>query len=259
MFVPARFVFGRPFASFFSLVPLCATLLAANVTFAQPAPQQPQVQILRIDGTINKVTPQMLQVTASDGIDWLLAFEIDPKTIGENVVIKGTAEPAWLRAGMLVRFTATLNERGQSEGDLAEVLAFDAHRTYSPGVLPAGLDQAFAEEESPRQPRRGRGIEPGEYLVTGRLTSVRNGLMTVQAGPVAIKAQLAEEAVVQLEMTDHRLAREGDKFSAEGYYLQAGQGMVHRLTVELAKPLEGPRRPAPRNSRKPMPEEPDDE
>jgi hypothetical protein len=219
-----------------SLIVLSFVLAAsgARTAVAQPPGRQPKTTPIRAESELKKVVPGFMQVTTKAAETWVLKIEAPP----ENISLHGTAEPNWLRPGMLVRFSALMNKRGEAQEPVRELFVFTARPEYQIGIFPEnkfGLGAGAG-------PTRGRRAKDtvSNYLVAGRLKSLKNGKLTIVAGRATAKVTLAEDAVIKVDLLgDYRLARPGDTVEFSGQFLEKGRAIVKKLGITAAQPFRG--------------------
>ncbi len=92
-------------------------------------------------------------------------------------------------------------------------------------------------ESAQKRPRRERtrpDLPTRRFFVVGTLASLKKGKFVVAVGRQRVQGQLAEDAVVEIESNDFRIARPGDTVEANGVrYFQPGQGQTNELKVTL--------------------------
>ena len=187
-------------------------------------------------GTIGEVAPQGIQFTDADGKSIIVNF--DQKT---KVTVTGTAEPAFLGPGLLVRFTAVISPKGLVEDKLTELAVVERSDTNEIGAQPdlqPGQDLKKAEKEG-----------PVSWLVVGQIRSFKNNQLMVVANK-SIRAEVAEDCKITVDVTTPTIAREGDEITVTGKLLQEyqkmgdvtvpGQVLAEKVEITLVKPLTAP-------------------
>lgn len=211
-------------------------LLAVATASGQERPQMPR-ENTRGSGTLKGLAQGLLHVETKEGDQLLLKVEAGPNELSHT----GSADVSWLRPGMLVRFTARLSKKGQPLSDISEVTVFTPRESSRIGIFPEaalGGGELFAE---PNPAAAKDKDDSGTYLVSGQLTGLRGGKMTVAAGMVTLKLELAEEAKVRFDLADYRYAQPGDGVSFEGWYYPMAKHQIfaRRLDITSAEPLTG--------------------
>ena len=207
-------------------------------------------------GTIKGPAGGGMEVTAGGGERYLVQLD------GQNPQVEyfGSAETSWLRPGLIVRFTATIDKRGKILEEVTQMDAITLREGYVIGVifdnLPANNDGAgLFQEPKPDKPVK-KAPPPDNVAVTiiGRLTEIKNGKFQVQIPGKAIKGELAEGAKVSVDYTNLSLVRPGDKIEFQGWSPAGMKQFVfaNRATVTAAEKLVGETK-----KRKPT-EKPDD-
>jgi hypothetical protein len=216
------------------LVSLQSTLAYAQLPVPGPLNARPRPLPINGSGEIVAFRPGFLQVKTAAG-DWLMKIEAPP----EKIVLQGTALASWLRPGMLVRFSTTLDKKGVAQTPIEELFVFTPNPQYRIGVFPDSellFDEAEQDKGQNLRKRR-RAKTEGRYLVAGRLTSLRSGAMRVDAGQ-NVRAQLAENAKIQVDVLgDYSLVRKGDKVEFVGHYYEKGKGILRDVTITAASPF----------------------
>lgn len=212
---------------------------------AQRLPGLPGSAPIRGTGEILNIRPGLLQLQAADGEKWLLKLEAPPT----RVQVRGTAEPSWLRPGMLVRFSTTLDNQGNSETPIEQLYVFTPRPEYRIGVF---AEVAFTSDEppadEPKRLRRKRGERSaGPFLVAGRLASLKEGNIRVNAGRRAIQAKLADNAKIEVDVLgDYSMVRRGDHVDFKGRFYKKGEAVANELTFTTAKAFSGEPQGKPR-------------
>ncbi len=221
-----------------ALICVLLVLLGLSTAAYGVARQQPKRENVRFEGELKAAQRGILQVVTAKGDQWF----VKPPEKGDQVMYSAMAEPAWLRPGLIVRFLASLTNKGQATAPVREVTVFTPKPGVQMGVVRDSTDTRgiFEDVEKPEKPDPNAAAP---YLVAGKLVSFKNGMMTVAWGGVSISAPLAEDAKVAVEVADFSLLREGDKVEVQGWYYQAfpNQAQATRLTITSPEPLEGAR------------------
>ncbi|MBW3596982.1 MAG: hypothetical protein KY475_06870 [Planctomycetes bacterium] len=232
------------------LAPLltAALLIGSSTTSAwtqnpkQPADGAPK-QNLSMDGVLQGVQAGLLQVVSEEGEPWLVKVEARP----ENVTYQASAEPGWLRPGMFVQFKGRFDNRGKAMAPVSQMTVFTPNAETRLGAYPDESLQAtadlFGDEQA--EPVAKPQAETVALNVAGRLAGAEGGKMRIAAGNAVLEAELDEKPTILVELSNIALARQGDKVSVNGWYLQKGQAWANRLLVRAAAPLEGPKKERP--------------
>jgi hypothetical protein len=217
----------------------------SSVCHAQFNQRGPQVQIQRprphkIEGSLENMAPGLLNVVTEQGV-WLVG--VNQQTL---LTVSGTAEPSYLRAGLTVRFEGDFDSKGIPVKPVKEITIFTPRVTTDIGVAPA--QGGFAPEPDPAaEPKKDAKEPPVDskpYSIGGKLTGLKNtGPKTyeiqVDAGSQTVKAPLAEDVKILIEVADLSIASKGDKVIAEGTYTVQGQLVGREINIEMQKPLAG--------------------
>ncbi len=105
-------------------------------------------------------------------------------------------------------------------------------------------DDLFADDSSAGKPGKGRNSAlkpPGTFTVRGTIKMGQNGLITVMAGHWAIKAKLADDATIDVNMADIHFAQPDDQVTVSGAAnpMRPNVVVAESVKIELAKPLTG--------------------
>lgn len=215
-------------------------LLTPAPLLAQGKGQGKMGEKISASGTIKAIAPGALHVMSTEGDQWQVA--IDPKA---EVVVTGSATPSFLRAGMLVKFSGKFNKRAESVEPLPSLTVFTPRQpTRRQGEEPSAdvsdlakglfkFDEPAAEEEKKKAP------ESFDVSSGGAIVSARGGKVAVRSPQGTFKITLADDAMVDLDVSDYRLARPGDKVEIEGWTYQGDVTKVvaNRIAIRLAEPL----------------------
>ncbi len=206
-----------------------------------------QVQPVDVQGTVLSVTPHgVIAIRTATG-DYLAdtanqAVRLDPA----QVEIRGMVGPKFLKKGMFVRFEAELEFKRRVKGQVSELKLVALYkqpvRPVQPGnggqlrppgavrrgAAPNPLSQpGFTRLDTPPEGEekgiRGKPVTPklAKYAVVGQVTSTVRGntfSVTVKDGRTAkkLRVDLADDARIELFLTDIRFVRPGDKIIAKG-------------------------------------------
>ncbi|HEX4145594.1 MAG TPA: hypothetical protein VHY91_18960 [Pirellulales bacterium] len=204
---------------------------------AQDAPPQ-GTEALKASGTIEEMTSeQELRLKVSDSEIWLV--EIKPET---KVEVTGTAESAFLRPGLHVRFDGEIDKKGNLQADIGELEIFTPQGKNGLGL--------FADNSPTAKPIA--KAAPGKYQIRAKVVSLKDHDITLAAGSKKLFGKVAEELTVKVASEDFTYVRDGDTVTIDGWYLppnkaaagKPGQSVAEGLTITLAKPLVATKKPA---------------
>jgi hypothetical protein len=208
------------------LATLCLCLAAAA--------QQQEPPRYTGQGKIQDLGDGWAKIVDAAGHAYLVAFDVQR---GYQVQVVGRADVSYLTPGMLVRFTAELNEKGVAEEPVKRLSIVEQSEVVRPGLQ---AQVAIGEEPKKQGPQT--------YVVVGQLRSARRGQITVATPDGAVKAKLDPEAEVEIDVSDYRLARKDDTLAVELGYLfappqgeQPGQVLAQKVVIEMdpEQPLTG--------------------
>ncbi len=220
---------------------LAAYLLSGFVVLAigMPAAAQNQgPEPYEGKGNIGEVGFEGIQFNDAEGQTVLVGIERN-KT---KVTVTGTAEPGFLGPGLIVRFSAAMTNKGLVEEKIKELQVVETSELVKVGAQPdlaPGEDLKEAEKKG-----------PVTWIVIGPIRSFKNNQLQVNAGGKAIKAELADDCKITVDVGNFLIAREGDEISVEGKLYQKGQRvgdvttpsqvLADKVEITLTKPLTAP-------------------
>jgi len=235
---------------------------------------KPKLEPFAAEGTVQVVMPRGIQMLTDSTQNWMVI--VDPKTV---IHVIGTAEADFLRAGMFIRFTAEVDNRGMAKEKLEQLTVFTPSQQNLPGIWPEGQEPA-GDKPAEGERRFGTGIggvppvghakappngraagkapTSGVYTIAGRITRCRKDRLTVHAGRAAVRVQLAEDPKIDVDFADYSVAKPGDRISVTKGKMFAGRiglAQAQELTIKLSKPLslakKKPVRPKPPPKKRP--------
>jgi hypothetical protein len=215
-------------------------LLAVPAVAIGQDKEKPKGEKLSASGTIKSIGPGGLQVISAAGDQWQVALA--PKA---EVVVTGTATPAFLRPGMLVKFSGKFNKKAETVEPLSSITVYtpreekkqwreeDAGSEFGKGLFKADEPMA-TDNKKKKKPAESIDVSSG-----GAIASARGGKLSVRAPEATFKIALTEDAQVALDVNDVRLARVGDKVELEGwtYPGDVTKVMANRVVIRLSETL----------------------
>lgn len=211
---------------------ICAVSAVVILSCAVPASaqrrrQQPiviELKTYRIEGSIVALGPGWIRCADEKGK--LYAIKLDREQT-QRLVVSGAAEPEFLRPGIFVRFTASLDRRGRPSEPVAEMTIFDPRDGFAVGI--------FADDPK---------SSDGPYVVAGQILDMKRGKLTLSAGNRKVQFELAKSPQIQVEVSDYTLARQGDWIRVTGIgQAQRPQELIGKIVeIELSQPLAGPQK-----------------
>jgi hypothetical protein len=173
-----------------------------------------------LKGKIVFISGDVIQWTDATGAD--MKVQIDKKT---KTQLLGEVEPSFLNEGMFVRFPAEVTKRGKVVDAIEELTIFSPLDGFSAGIF----------EDGPVDPK----AASAKYLISGQLTAIKGGLMTVNAGQNSFKFKLADDAQLKIDVSDYTLARPDDEINITGSGVDKTQIVAKGVEIQLATPLAG--------------------
>jgi len=160
---------------------------------------------------------------------------------------------------LIVRFSAKMSSKGLVKDPIGELAVIEASELNQIGAQPdlaPGEDLKKAEKEG-----------PVEWVVIGAIRSVKKNQLQIAAGGKAIKAEVADDCKITVDVSDLSIVQAGDEISVVGKQYpglqvggasQPGQVIGDKIDVVLAKPLTAPgkkkgakAKPKPSRTKKP--------
>jgi len=223
-------------------------LLAAGVFSLALAPAGARAQgefrappnslILEDTGTLEGMQGNFVKFRDSKKDPWLL--QVVRQT---NVAIEGEADADYLRPGLTVELTGTVNQQGSLDEPIEEIEVLSVKGRPSLGLF-------SAEDETSDKPIR--NPEPGKYRIRGKLASFKDGELLIAAGRLKIAAKTAEELKVKLTLDDARSAKFGDTLKVKAWYYDQGKpnptlnlpgkALAETVSITLSEPPSAKRR-----------------
>lgn len=214
--------------------------------------QAPNIQWenTEVAGNIKAMQGAMLQVAASSGENWLLQVEARP----QDIVFQSSADPAFVKVGMLVEFKAKVNKRGVAADPVQDLTIISVREGRAVGVQPEGgaakgQAELFAPkpEETEKKGPKAKVDDDAVYLIAGQITKLgRLGDMTINCAGTTIKADLAKDAKVSVDVNHLQFAQVGDKVQIRARYpmgqKNAGQGLASQVSVTGSTTLGEPKK-----------------
>jgi hypothetical protein len=155
---------------------------------------------------------------------------------------------------MWIRFTTKLTRRGDAQEPIATAEIYTPREGFGVGVYPEGADAgrgeagplfAPAEDEKPKpEPKTKVRDEDMVYRVGGQVSRIsRLGELTINAGGTSVKATLAEDAKLSVDVADLSFLRVGDNIEVRGWYPAGtkGRAIATQVTASSAEPSAAPR------------------
>ena len=215
--------------------------------------QQQQQQNIRwenteLSGNIKGMQGSLLQVAVAGGENWLVQVDARP----QDIVFQGSADPAFVKPGMLVEFKAKVNKRGQAAEPVQSLTIFTVREGRGVGVQAEGAaagGELFSSkpEEAEKKGPKGKADDDTVYNIAGQITRLgRLGDMTINCAGTTIKADLAKDAKIAVDVNHLQFAQVGDKVDLRARYPMgqkaAGQGLATQITVTGMKLLGEPKK-----------------
>jgi hypothetical protein len=233
-------------ASTWLLSPL--SLLAQYGERRQPQPEI-QRENLQCSGTVKQVGRGVIGVVTDAGDQWVFQLEARP----QDLSFTGSADATFVKPGMWIRFTTKLTRRGDAQEPIASAEVYTPREGFGVGVYPEGAGEigggegggplfAPAEEKPKPKAKAEPKIRDEDvvYRVGGQVSKIsRLGELTISAGGSSVKAKLADDAKISIDVTDLSFLQAGDKVEVRGWYPAGtkGRAIANQVTASASQPL----------------------
>ena len=247
-----------------------------NFNRAMQQQQQQRMQPIRTVGTL--VLAGQNQIQISTNTNQKILVMVGPTA---EVSVTGTAEQDYLKSGVSVEFVAEVEKTRTVKEKISHLLVITLTTDQPAGLFPPESatptkkgEKGNGEKAKPFAPDAGIGDAaptkggrknanplgndmfadkpdkaqkkspqfPGTFTVRGTIKMCKDGKITVLAGHGStIKAELADDATIDVDLTDFRAAQRDDRVTVDGFASQARPDMVmaKSIKIELANPLSG--------------------
>lgn len=236
--------------SVFALIAIASAYATAQCVTCKK--EQPKTEKLEVSGYIeNLAGDKILVKTASEQL-WLLQV-----TRETQIQVTGTAaSPEILKPGMSIGFSAVVDKNGVGQQPVEQLTIFTPTREQGYGAVAAaamgGVDGMAGLNSGPQN----FGDKPKEefktYTIAGKLTSYKNDKAIVNFGRGRVTVEISPTCAVAINVSDPSIVKKGDSIEAVGkmpagqtqVILQTGRGMgrADKIEVQMAKPLEPPKK-----------------
>jgi hypothetical protein len=229
----------------------CSLLAIGGQAIAQYGERrQPQQEIprepLQCSGTVKQVARGVIGLATEAGDQWAVQVEARP----QDLSFTGTADATFVKPGMWIRFSTKLTRRGDAKEPIATAEIYTPREGFGVGVFPEGAGTGGGEggalfvpntEEKPKpEPKAKIRDEDTVYRVGGQVSKIsRLGELTINAGGTSVKAKLAEDAKISVDVADLSFLQAGDKVEVVGWYPAGtkGRAVATQVTASAAQPL----------------------
>ena len=225
------------------------------------------------DGTVEKIVPGGVVMTTKDGP--AINVVVGPAT---KLHLTGSATADFIKAGVAVEFTAELDMKYTAKEKVTSLTAITLTAERRAGLFPQGAagagpaaqnnfgfpaggdgvaDPAPAEKGAKKaeKPKAADAVKlPGTFVVRGTVRSYKDGELTVKTGKGTVKAALADDVQIAVNLAEISHAKKGDAIAVRGRGPRQGQqgqqGTIQAdsVTIQAAAPLTGPKKAAPKEA-----------
>jgi hypothetical protein len=207
---------------------LFPALLIATVVCAQQGERQREN--VRAKGKLKGVRPGLLAVETSEGEQWLVKVDARP----QNISFVASADPNWLRPGMLVKFKNTFDAKGKPQATVRQLEVISPRTDTKLGLI-AGSSLGSANVFSDEEPKKKKKApKTKSFTVAGTLRGLKNRKLVVAAGRTLVKSELDEKAKISVDVADYSLGREGDSIELSGWYYLGRKDRVYATRISIS-------------------------
>lgn len=212
---------------------------------------QGKVDHVQVKGQIRAIQGAVLQVANEETRQqWLVKL---PRELA-GIRVTGKARPSYLQPGMMVRFSGQFDSKGKPQAPISKLEVFTLKLVD--GDMPAPLqfgvfpEAVFRGELAPKDAAVGPAAagqpaatpassEVASLIVSGQLRGLRKGELLVAAGTTLVRAPLAENAEISVDVPDYRWVRPGDEIEVAGWsYPHLKTHVVAtRVTIRAGQPF----------------------
>lgn len=208
----------------------------------QPQPKGPQGKPISkhgpVKGTVEMSQGGMLKVVGTPGVPaetWIVAAEP-----GATIKITGTAEASYLKPGHNIRFNGMVEKKSIVKDPVSKLTLFTqlAAPAAGPGG-PIGKPAGGGLNELGGAAAKLAETEASPMSISGKITAVKGNKITMNVPGVSPKLQveLADNAAIDVDMSDLSVVRPGDTVEITGGQDFGGRVMAKEMEVKLTQPL----------------------
>ena len=235
----------------FWLATLAAVLQSLNATAQDAGKSVGGLQIAQVSGTMQAMQLNQIKIVAEDKKEYFAV-------VSEQTALQynGTATSDFFTPGLLVRFSAELNQSGQVQAPVKELEVFtiSQRRRMSPEQTreqTAGVYQVGGEIGNAKKPgdktkdkapakttaASAKGVQM--YRVVGQIAGVKASKVLVQAGGVQVPLDLDPKAVIKVTSHDAGFCQKGDQVKVSGLRTAGQEQFIQSESLDIvgAKPL----------------------
>jgi hypothetical protein len=208
--------------------------------------QQPEIprEAVQCSGTVKQIGRGVIGLVTDAGDQWVVQVQARP----QDISFTGAGDGTIVKPGMWVRFSTRLTRRGDAKEPVSSLEVYTPREGFGVGIsaeASGGGDEggAFfggAAEEKPKAEPKQKNNEDTVYRVGGQVSKIsRLGELTINAAGTSVKAKLAEDAKVSIDVTDLSFLQPGDRIEIRGWHPMGrkGQAVAEQVTASAAQPL----------------------
>jgi len=180
--------------------------------------------------TIEGVGARGLQIVFDNGSKGLVAPDKFCK-----VEVTGTADPAALKPGLLVKFNAQFDKKGRATAPVNELEIVSPQTAMGDKEKGGGLATDKGAKKGDKEATTGSG----SGTVLGHIKEFKNNELTVDSVEGPVKAELGANPSIKVNVNDFRFAQAGDKVDIQGFYMpnKPGEAVARQMKITLSSPL----------------------
>ena len=167
-----------------------------------------------------------------------------------------------------MEFTAEVDKKHAVQEKLASLTVVTLTAQRVAGLFPGGMDAVSPAGADTFGPVAGQKAErhkaaapiqlPATVVVRGEVKTFKAGRLVVNTGKGIVKADLADNARIAVDLADISQARIGDTVTVQGRPVQQGTVRADSVTIKAAAPLGGGGKKKPQKvNKKPAPSKDD--
>jgi hypothetical protein len=227
----------------------------------RPQGGQQQPAEVNADGNVEAVGPGQIKMTNKSNQPMMVMVVAATK-----VHVTGSANPDYIRSGLYVEFTAEVSKEKTVSKKIEHLTVFSPTAEKGIGLSSQGGGGADAFSPAPDVGTKGKAHGtahkpspavqlPAVCTVRGVVKSCKAGTLTVSYGHGAVKAEIADNVEISVDVADLSAASKGDSITVKGRNVpgRTGQVLAETVDIKATKPLSGskkkgsrPERPTPK-------------
>jgi hypothetical protein len=195
-------------------------------------------------GTIQQIVPGGFIMSTRNG--QTLNVLVTPAT---QVRLTGSATSDFIKPGFAVEFTAEVDKKHTVAEKVTTLTVVTLTSAHPAALLPGGIDSVGPAGAGNFGPVAGQSVEkhkaagpvqlPATVVVRGQVKSYKGDRLVIHIDKGIVKADLADDAHVAVDIADFSQARKGDTVTVQGRGVRPGVVQADSVTVKAAAVLSG--------------------